>query len=1516
MPSVDNRVVNMEFNSSTFESKIASTMKALEALEKSLKLQGAAKGLQDVDAAGKKVDLSHIGDGVEGISKKFLALSAVAITALANITNRAVNAGINIAKSFSFQPALDGFHEYELNVGAIQTILANTSRYGTNLQQVTTNLDQLNQYADKTIYSFGEMVRNIGLFTNAGIRIEDATSMIKGFSNEAAASGTNAEQAAGAAYQLSQALSSGTIRLMDWRSLTNAGMGNANMKQGLIDIANAMGTVSKAGISTNDIQKDFNASLEKGWLSADVMSNFLKIMAGDMTVAQMKTLGLNDAQIKTFQEQQKMAEDAATKVRTFTQLVGTAKEAMGSGWSETFRIVIGNFDEATNLWSTLSKTIGNFVGHSADVRNWNLTVFKNMGGVLHIIHGVEAAFHDVVAVLRPVKEAFRSIFPASGPAQWAAMAKAFDSFMTRLRPSVATISHIRSAFSGLFSVLSIGWTILKEGVGFVAGFVKSLLGLGGVGSGKILGFFANLGDSITKLQRVLVQEGGIARFFDNLTKNADKVIPILQRARDAIVHFFEHMFDSFKSDGIKKVSDDVERVGQRFDGLKNILSRVPGFFKPVLGVLGAIGLAVVKVLEAVGNFGKEFVNRIKANMGPGDFNDLLDSINTGLLGAITLLIAKWLKGGIKFDVGEGMFKSVKESFDALTGTLTAMQTQVKAEALKKIAIAVGILTASVVALSLIDSGALTKALTAMSVGFGQLLGAFAIINAMNSDAKSAAKFAAIAAGLNLLATSMVALSLAVAILAQLKWEDLMKGLGGVLTLLVGVTLISGPLSEAGLGLVGAGIGITALAVGLNILAGAVKLFSMMSYEDLGKGIGSIILGLVGINLAMQSMPATLPLTALGLLGVAVAMNILAGAVKIFATMSWEDLGKGAAALAGGLVLIAAGMNLMPITLPITAAGLILVANALVIMGAAMKIFATMDWGEIGKSLAVLAGSMLILTLAMNGMSGAAGGAVALWIMIAALGGLQKVLQSFADMSWGDIAHGLAAVTVSLLALGLLSSIMILFTPALLAMGVALGVVSAAFLVFGAGALLTATAFKIFADTGEKGAKAFLATMAAMGQALPQIFVGLAKGIINFILEIAKGIPQLVVVVGTLLDQLLDLFIKEIPKLVVVADQMFQAFINLGYTKGPQLIALGIFLLVTLLQGLNSAMPFLAQAVIGIIITFLNTISANMNQIIDSGVGVLLAFLQGIDDNLGKVINKGGDVIAHLVAGVIGQYEKVVTAAGDAIVHFITGLDNKIQDIITAGKNLVIHMIQGIGNASLEIANAAADTIVKFVNGLAAAIDSHSGELRAAGGRLALAIADGLTGGLASKAGEIADKAGSVVQGALDRAKGILHIGSPSKVTTQYGEWFSEGLSRGLQNGGQDVISAAEEIVAKALTTFGDMSKVADSLAELEDFQPTITPVLDLSQVQADASKISDLIGKTPKLVPAISTGQAQAIATTTKPTKPVDTEPKAPAEGGVRFEQTINAPTPLSTSDVYKQTRNLIKFAKEELSIP
>lgn len=232
--TVDERVVEMRFDNANFEKNVQTSMSTLEKLKQKLNMSNASKGLENISSAAKKVDMSGLSTGIETVRTKFSALEVMGVTALANITNSAVNAGKRMVSALTIDPIKDGFKEYETQMNAVQTILANTQSEGTNVKIVNKALDELNSYADKTIYNFTEMTRNIGTFTAAGVKLDTSVNAIKGISNLAAISGSTSQQASTAMYQLSQALAAGKVQLMDWNSVVNAGMGGKVFQDALI----------------------------------------------------------------------------------------------------------------------------------------------------------------------------------------------------------------------------------------------------------------------------------------------------------------------------------------------------------------------------------------------------------------------------------------------------------------------------------------------------------------------------------------------------------------------------------------------------------------------------------------------------------------------------------------------------------------------------------------------------------------------------------------------------------------------------------------------------------------------------------------------------------------------------------------------------------------------------------------------------------------------------------------------------------------------------------------------------------------------------------------------------------------------------------------------------------------------------------------------------------------------------------------------------------------------------------
>lgn len=368
--TIDQRVVEMRFDNKHFENNVQTSLSTLDKLKQSLNLTGAAKGLENVSAAARKFDISPLSTGVETVRAKFSALEVMAVTTLANITNSAVNAGKRIAKALTIEPVTTGFSEYETKINAIQTIMSNTASKGTTMEDVTRVLNELNTYADKTIYNFAEMTKNIGTFTAAGVGLEESAAAIQGISNLAAASGSTSQQASTAMYQLSQALSTGVVKLMDWNSVVNAGMGGEKFQEAL------KSTAREYGVAVDDIIKkngSFRDSLHEEWLTAEILNTTLqkftvegaKAYADSMVASGKYTREQADALI----EEANAMNDAATKVKTFTQLWDTMKESVQSGWAQTWELIVGDFEEAKEFLTGLSDLFGGIIEKFSNARN-------------------------------------------------------------------------------------------------------------------------------------------------------------------------------------------------------------------------------------------------------------------------------------------------------------------------------------------------------------------------------------------------------------------------------------------------------------------------------------------------------------------------------------------------------------------------------------------------------------------------------------------------------------------------------------------------------------------------------------------------------------------------------------------------------------------------------------------------------------------------------------------------------------------------------------------------------------------------------------------------------------------------------------------------------------------------------------------------------------------------------------------------------------------------------------------
>ena len=584
--TVDQRVVEMRFDNKQFENNIQTSLSSIDKLKKSLNMDGATKGLESVEKASGKINLSGLSNAVETVNAKFSALEVMAITALANITNSAVNAGKSIVSALTIDPIKTGFEEYETQINAVQTILANTSSKGTTLDQVNNALDELNHYADMTIYNFTEMTRNIGTFTAAGVDLDTSVSAIKGIANLAAVSGSNSQQASTAMYQLSQALAAGTVKLQDWNSVVNAGMGGQVFQDALKETARVH------GIAIDEMIEDegsFRETLSKGWLTSDILTETLSKFTGDLNEEQLRTMGYTDEQIASIIKMGQTANDAATKVKTFTQLFDTLKEAAQSGWTQSWEIIVGDFEEAKELLTEMSDAFSAIINSSADARNSMLQGWKDLGGRTALIEAARNTFEGVLSIIKPVKEAFREIFPPMTAQQLYNITDALRNLTAHLKLSDTNSENLKRTFKGLFAVID----IVKQAFVAVAKGVGSLLGGTGDLASSILSVTARFGDWLVKLDETIKKTDifnvAIQTVIKYIKTGVAVATDLIDKVVDAVTRFANAIKQKYDTGGFAVIHSVLERVHTR---MSEVGEAADGMRSGVEIAIGAMGKAL------------------------------------------------------------------------------------------------------------------------------------------------------------------------------------------------------------------------------------------------------------------------------------------------------------------------------------------------------------------------------------------------------------------------------------------------------------------------------------------------------------------------------------------------------------------------------------------------------------------------------------------------------------------------------------------------------------------------------------------------------------------------------------------------------------------------------------------------------------------------------------------------------------------------------------------------------------
>ena len=1282
---VDNRVVSMQFDNQRFEKNVETSLNTLEKLKKSLKLDGATKGLEEVDRAADKVDMSSLSKAVETINSRFSSLGIMAVTALTNITNSAINAGKRMVSALAIDPIKTGFSEYETQINSVQTILANTESKGSTLQDVNNALAELNTYADKTIYNFTEMTRNIGTFTAAGVDLDTSVAAIKGIANLAAVSGSTSQQASTAMYQLSQAMSSGTVKLMDWNSVVNAGMGGQVFQDALKETAR----VHKINIDKM-IEKEgsFRETLQNGWLTTDILTETLSKFTGDLSEKQLKEMGYTEEQIKAIVKMGQTANDAATKVKTFTQLFDTLKEAAQSGWTKTWEIIIGDFGEAKELLTEISDMFGGIIGESADKRNDLLSgalstgwkqllnegitdaagfeervteVAKKHGIDLSTMINDETTFQDtlkqgwmtseilsesIAEYGNKLKGMSEAELEAAGYTMKDVQAfeelekklsegkislEEFTNLISRKSGRELLIESLRNALKGIVSVI----TPIKEGFReiFPATTAAQLY--------KIIESFKNFTSKLTLSE---TQSDYLKRTFKGLFAVLDIGIHIVKSAVSAVIDLVRHFKpagDSFLSfnagigDFLVKLRDAIKSSGifsTIFKGITSVLKAVTtvvfNLVKVFAGAFSVVADSAEKRLESLSFLGGGIQ---KAFSGLAAFVNKVAQVVGKALGGLMEKITSSIK--------DADYNSI---FDMLNGGIFS---------------AIGIFIAKFIksGSSLLDkAGGFVDSIKGILDGVGDALNAF-------TESIKAKTLKTIATAIAILAASLFVLS----IIDSEKLTTSLTAITALFIELFGAMSIFSKLSE-GKGFKSVGKiarALRTLSVAVFILAVAMKIMSTMSWSEMGVGLISMTVGLGALIGAVHLLPkeAELKKATKAIKKLASSLVVFAIAMKIMSTMSWKEMGVGLITTVVGLGALVGAVHLLPKGNELNKASKAIstLSRSLLVFAIAMKIMSTMSWSEMARGListvvglgALVATVRLLPKDAEQRIKGMMKLSVALVVMSASI----KLLSS---MSWDELARGLVSMVVGLGALVTAVNLMpknasarikgmLGLATAVLILGVALKTMGsmswegvAKSLVTLAGAfIIIGVAAAVFMRTGLIVVLPKLAgTMALFGAAvllagagvlalaagISMLVVALGGGagvIIGFISSLIGLIPYIIEQIGVGIVNLCGVIAGAADAICEAVKVIILAVVDALVTCIPAIVDGILALIDELLASIVKYIPTIVRSIFDFLIALLNGIAEKLPELIQAGVNLVMAFFQGCIDALQSIDTK-------------------------------------------------------------------------------------------------------------------------------------------------------------------------------------------------------------------------------------------------------------------------------------------------------
>jgi len=1483
MSSVDDRIVNMQFNNKQFTQGVQQSQRDLTGLDKTLANAGKASGL------GK------MGDAATQVSTKFGAMQIAGVTAVATIANKVTLAAGSMLKKLTIQPLIDGFKEYQTNLESVQTIMANT---GKSVGTVNKYLAELNDYSDQTIYNFSQMAKNIGTFTAAGVELDTATSAIKGISNLAALSGSNSQQASTAMYQLSQAIAAGKVGLMDWNSVVNAGMGGKVFKNALAQTAVAMGDLSsnavKVGTDVEIMGQSFRNSIsaaagQESWLSSEVLVTTLATLDGRFSKTALAAEGYTTKQQlakKIDEERLKLAKEgvkfsdkefaamvkkadaayaAATEIKTATQLFQVVQESIGSMWANAFQIILGDFKQSKELWGNVGDVVMGIIDGISERFLGALRIWEERGGRMKVIDGLANIFGGLVDIFGAIAKGFDKAFPDSKVSLLNRISKAFYSFSKALVPSKDTIKDITTVAEGMFSILHFGFTLIKGVAKGLAAFFGAVFGATDGARGGILDVAASIAEVVIAFEGWLTSGSKITRFLKGIGQVAGGALAPIVSIIGSVVSAFGALA-SGETGRLIGIVHDIRNTflgffESVFNGLASLTAPfgfVSDFFSGLANVIGGMKSTWTDFTKDLNSQGTEFATPLVAG---------IDNVKNAI-------------GGIA-DVFRAAFDGVDAFFDELGNKASSAAEKVGEGVSSSFSAAVG--AGSGVAGGVGDG--LAKSFDATAKGAEKVKDATAgIYDSVTGAGASAATAStgAVATGAEKVGSVFETIG------------NILSSIGGAIkgafqTMIDAISKI--PIPDDALEWA------TALNALISLALIKKLFFSKGVFEQLGDAIAQIKKAatdsLDQLTDTLKTMQGAIKSEMIK--NIAIAVALLVASLVILSYIPTEKLAAGLGALSAVMLMTGAMMQVMMAGLSkvkvkdlvrygvgftLVGVGMMAMATAVLILTAAVAALAFIPFEKLKQGLgavAILMGIMTASLLLLSGQSAkvaAVGAAMAL--MAIAIDTIVLAVMALGALPFNVVEQGLGAVAIGI---GIMTASLLLLSGN-----------SAKILAAGGAMVLMATALNILIplivtmgllpwDVVEQGMTALaiglgILTLSLMllGGIGPSVLAG-GAAMLMLATSLSMLIP-LLITMGTLPWEVVSRGLAAMGialALLLAAGGLAMLIIPGLQTLALVIIAIGaaVFLAGTgmaLFVGALALLTVVGVAAIGIIVAAIGAFIALLPNIAIQVAAAFVSFLQAMALAAPKIRKAMGTILENMIGTVrdaipdfMQLFRELIEAGLEVVATYISrwvlvgiavvmailqGLRENIPKMIDAAYDIAYAFIDGMGQRAVDLANAGADAMIDMLNGFADAVETKGPQIREAAGRLATAIKNEFAAAAVSIFKDIPMP--SLPDWATNPSKYLPFMRSKSSntidleynVNARSGESLAQQLKTALTEAGTAVATAIEGAIALLTNSDGTTQSATYSrnarAAEAEAIkQGTTAGYLDKAATKAE-----------------------------------------------------------------------------------